>query len=113
MDGGIRMPSVPPAASVPRKSGSLYLCLSISPIATTPIVAAVATLEPDTEPNSAQAPTLECISPPGNHDSHLHQRGIHPLGNAAAQQNFAEHDVERDRREDEVAGGRPGQLAQN
>src|SRR6516225_5581113 len=70
MDGGIRMPSVPPAASVARKSGSLYLCLSISPIATTPIVAAVATLDPDTEPNNAHAPTLECISPPGNHDSH-------------------------------------------
>src|SRR5262249_21161261 len=51
-------------------SGSLYLCLSISPIATTPIVAAVATLDPDTEPNNAHAPTLEGISPPGKHDSH-------------------------------------------
>ena len=70
IDGGIRMPSVPPAASVPRNSGSLYLCLSISPIATTPMVAAVATLDPDTEPNSAQAPMFECIRPPGSHDSH-------------------------------------------
>ena len=70
IDGGIRMPRVPPAASVPRNSGSLYLCLSISPIATTPIVAAVATLDPDTEPNSAQEPMLECIRPPGSHDSH-------------------------------------------
>ena len=66
----MRMPSVPPAASVPRKSGSLYLCLSISPMATTPIVAAVATLDPDTEPNRAQAATLECISPPGSQESH-------------------------------------------
>jgi len=70
IEGGMRIPSVPPAASVPRKSGSLYLCLSISPIATTPIVAAVATLDPDTEPNSAHAPTFECIRPPGSHDSH-------------------------------------------
>ena len=70
IEGGIRMPSVPPAANVPRNNGSLYLCLSISPIATTPIVAAVATLEPETEPNKAQAPTLECINPPGSHDIH-------------------------------------------
>ena len=70
IEGGIRMPSVPPAASVPRNSRSLYLCFSISPIATTPMVAAVATLDPDTEPNSAQAPMFECIRPPGSQDSH-------------------------------------------
>ncbi len=70
IEGGIRMPSVPPAASVPRNRDSLYLFLSISPIATTPMVAAVATLEPETEPNSAHEPMLECISPPGSHDSH-------------------------------------------
>ena len=70
IDGGIRMPSVPPAASVPRNRRSLYLCFSISPIATTPMVAAVATLDPDTEPNSAHEPMFECIRPPGSHDSH-------------------------------------------
>ena len=70
MDGGMRMPSVPPAASVPRNRGSLYLFLSISPMATTPMVAAVATLDPDTEPNRAQEAILECISPPGSHDIH-------------------------------------------
>jgi hypothetical protein len=83
IDGGIRIPSVPPAASVPRKRRSLYLCLSISAIATTPIVAAVATLDPDTEPNSAHEPTFECISPPGSHDSHwviaLYMRSAIPL----------------------------------
>ena len=34
------------------------------------MVAAVATLEPETEPNSAHEPMLECISPPGSQDSH-------------------------------------------
>ena len=34
------------------------------------MVAAVATLDPETEPNSAQAPMLECISPPGSQESH-------------------------------------------
>ena len=83
IDGGIRMPSVPPAASVPRNRRSLYLCFSISPIATTPMVAAVATLDPDTEPNSAQEPMFECIRPPGSHDSHctsaLYMRSAIPL----------------------------------
>ncbi len=34
-----------------------------------PIVAAVATLEPETAANSVQVPMFECISPPGSHDS--------------------------------------------
>ena len=34
------------------------------------MVAAVATLEPQTAENSVQAPMLECIRPPGSQDSH-------------------------------------------
>ena len=64
------MPSVPPAAIVPRNSGSLYLCFLISPIATVPTVTAVATLDPDGAPHTAQATTFECISPPGSHETH-------------------------------------------
>jgi hypothetical protein len=41
----------------------------------------------------------------------LNQGGIHAFGGAAAQQDLAEHDVEGNGRQDEVAGGRPGQLA--
>ena len=41
----------------------------------------------------------------------LHQRGIHALGRAGAQQDLAEQDVEGDGGQDEVAGGRPGELA--
>ena len=70
IDGGIRMPSVPPAAMVPRNSGSSYLRFWISGSATVPIVAAVATLEPEVAANMAQAPMLACIRPPGSQDSH-------------------------------------------
>jgi hypothetical protein len=34
------------------------------------MVAAVATLDPETDPNSAQAPMFECISPPGSQENH-------------------------------------------
>ncbi len=34
------------------------------------MVAAVATLEPDTAANSVQVAMLECISPPGSHEIH-------------------------------------------
>ena len=34
-----------------------------------PMVAAVATEEPDTAENMVQVPMLECMSPPGSHDS--------------------------------------------
>ena len=44
--------------------------MRISPIATVPIVAAVATLEPDVAANIAQAAMFECISPPGSHGIH-------------------------------------------
>ena len=36
-----------------------------------PMVAAVATLEPEVAANSVQAATLACISPPGSQTSHL------------------------------------------
>ena len=71
IDGGIRMPSVPPAASVPRKSDSSYLRIFTCGRATTPTVAAVATLEPEVAANIAQVPMLACISPPGSHDSQV------------------------------------------
>ena len=54
---------------------------------------------------------LECISPPGSHDSHCTSAAYMRSADAAAQQDLAEHDVERDGRQDEVAGGRPGELA--
>ncbi len=34
-----------------------------------PIVAAVATLEPETAANSVQVPMFECMSPPGSQES--------------------------------------------
>jgi hypothetical protein len=42
----------------------------ISPIATVPMVAAVATLEPEVAANIAQAAMLECIRPPGSQGTH-------------------------------------------
>ena len=37
-------------------------------MATVPMVAAVATLEPETAENNVQVPILECMRPPGSHD---------------------------------------------
>jgi len=70
IEGGMRMPSVPPAAIVPRNSGSLYFRFSICGRATVPMVAAVATDEPEVAANMAHAPMLACISPPGSQESH-------------------------------------------
>jgi hypothetical protein len=66
MLGGIRMPSVPPAANDPKKSGGLYLRFSMLGIETVPIVAAVATDDPEVAAKSALEATLVCIKPPGN-----------------------------------------------
>ena len=71
IEGGIRMPSVPPAAMLPRNSGSLYPKRLICGSATVPTVAAVATLEPLVAANTVLAPMLACISPPGSQLSHL------------------------------------------
>ena len=70
IEGGISIPSVPPAASDPKKRRSPYPCRFISGIDTVPIVAAVATLDPEVAAKSAQAPMLACIVPPGSQDSH-------------------------------------------
>jgi hypothetical protein len=43
--------------------------LAISGTATVPMVAAVATLDPEVAAKSEQAPMFECIRPPGSHDS--------------------------------------------
>ena len=69
-DGGIRIPRVPPAASVPRNRRLSYPYFSSWGMATVPMVAAVAALDPDVAANRAQAPTLECIRPPGSQLTH-------------------------------------------
>ena len=63
------MPSVPPAASVPRACGIGYLRWCSEGSATVPMVAAVATDEPEVAANSAQHAILVCSSPPGRRDS--------------------------------------------
>ena len=64
--GGIKMPSVAPAAMVPSTRRSLYCRFLNSGSATVPIVAAVATDEPETEAKRPQAPIFVCSNPPGN-----------------------------------------------
>src|SRR3546814_9670124 len=63
--GGIRTPSVPAAATQPAAILWLYLCRSISGMATCATLAAVATLEPDTAAKHELAHTVEIGSPPG------------------------------------------------
>src|SRR3546814_6470028 len=69
--GGIRTPSVPAAATQPAAILWLYLCRSISGMATCATVAAVATLEPDTAAKHALANTVEVGSPPGIEPNHV------------------------------------------
>ena len=56
IDGGTKIPNVPPAANDPRNSRSLYPRASISGYATVPTVAAVATLEPELAAKMVQEP---------------------------------------------------------
>ena len=64
--GGMRMPSVPPAASDPAASARLYLRRISCGSATPPIDAAVAMLEPLTDAKIAQPAMLVCSRPPGS-----------------------------------------------
>src|SRR5436190_9225232 len=68
--GGIRIPSVPPAAIEPSESRIEYLRARSAGNATVPIVAAVATDDPDVAANKAQQPMLVCKRPPGKRPSH-------------------------------------------
>src|SRR5262245_26892886 len=65
MPGGMRLPRAPPEASEPSTSRSSYPRARKDGRATDPIVAAVATLDPDTAEKTAQAAMLLCRSPPG------------------------------------------------
>ncbi len=58
------MPSVPPAAMAAVASRPEYLWLRSSGRATWPMVAAVASEEPQIAPKPAQAPTAAIASPP-------------------------------------------------
>ena len=62
--GGMRMPSVPPAAMQPVARVLAYLNLRISGKATTPMVTAQATEEPQMAANPPQAATVAMASPP-------------------------------------------------
>ena len=63
-DGGIRNPSVPPAATAPVARPSAYLYRFISGSATRPIVTAEASDDPESAANPAQAATVAEASPP-------------------------------------------------
>ncbi len=71
MDGGISIPSVPPAAIEPAKRLSPYPYFLAWGSATVVMVAAVATLDPEVAANMADVPIFACIRPPGNQESHL------------------------------------------
>lgn len=63
-DGGIRIPSVPPAASAPVDNAPEYFSRRISGSETFDMVAAVARDEPQMEPKIAHAPTAAMAMPP-------------------------------------------------
>src|SRR5690625_274415 len=69
MLGGMSIPKVPPAATEPNTKRSLYFLAFIAGTATVPIVAAVATDEPEMAANRPHETILECSSPPGSGDS--------------------------------------------
>ena len=70
IDGGIRMPSVPPAQIEPVASAGEMPRRSISGTPALPIAAAVAGLDPQIAENTPQARMLAITSPPGRRASH-------------------------------------------
>ena len=70
MEGGIRMPSVPPAASSPSTNFFGYPRAVISGTAMVPIVAAVATDEPEIAANRPQEMMVATPRPPGQWPTH-------------------------------------------
>jgi hypothetical protein len=93
IDGGIRMPSVPPAASEPRKMRWLYRFFSIRLTATVPMVAAVATLEPQVAANSEHCPHVGVHQAARQPRHPLRHRAVHPFRNAGAEENFADDPI--------------------
>src|SRR6056300_1363644 len=71
MLGGIKTPSVPPAAIHPVASSAEYPLFLISGIPIVPIAAQVAGLDPLKAAKIEHAPMLEITSPPGILHSHL------------------------------------------
>src|SRR5215472_15296415 len=65
IEGGRRMPSVPPAAIIPDAKPPEYPRLRISGMPAEPIAEQVAGEEPAIAANNAQANTLAIPSPPG------------------------------------------------
>ena len=65
IDGGSRMPRVPPAAMMPAAKPGEYPRLRISGMPALPIAEQVAGLDPAMAANNAQANTLAMPSPPG------------------------------------------------
>ena len=70
MPGGIRLPSAPPAASDPSTMAGEYAVWRKYGSATAPIVAAVATLEPEIAENTLQDMMFVCSNPPGTRWNH-------------------------------------------
>ena len=63
-DGGIRIPMVPPAATVPAAKPLLYLNRRMGGIETLAMVAAVATDDPEMAAKPPQAATVAIARPP-------------------------------------------------
>jgi hypothetical protein len=70
IEGGSRIPSVPPAAMMPAAKPGEYPRLRISGMPAVPIAEHVAGLEPAIAANSAQVNTFAIPSPPGMRCSH-------------------------------------------
>ena len=68
--GGMRMPSVPPAARVAQLKPGSYFFARISGRATEDMVTAVAMESPDTAAKPAHPETVATASPPGRRPSH-------------------------------------------
>jgi len=68
--GGMRIPSVPPAARDPRESFESYPLFSRAGMAMVPMVAAVAGEEPQMAAKREQLTTFEWSNPPGIPPTH-------------------------------------------
>ena len=86
-DGGMRMPMVPPAATVPDETESAYPYLRMDGIATFAMVAAVAADEPETAANPPHAATVAMASPPRKWPSHRKEASYRSSDSAARETN--------------------------
>ena len=108
IDGGIRMPSVPPAQMTPVAKRTSYLAFSIAGSASRPISVTTAPTMPVAVANSVQVTSAATASEPGSAARGDVQRREQPVDDVGALDDVAHEQEQRDRRQHVVRHDRIG-----